>query len=58
MNSPHRPVRRRRSWLIRYYRAQAKVNIRVLGALRIIPAPVEASLSAWLRRTENQERGI
>jgi hypothetical protein len=57
MNSHHKSVRRR-NWLIRYYRAQAKVNLRVLGALRIIPAPVEASLSAWLRRTENHERGI
>jgi hypothetical protein len=56
MNSQKTAVRRH--WLIRYYRFQARVNLRVLGALRIIPAPVEASVNTLVRRTETHERGI
>ncbi|TCC52124.1 hypothetical protein E0H73_40005 [Kribbella pittospori] len=47
----------RHHWLIRYYRAQLKFELRVLTALRIIPAPIAAAVFAWLRRTEVPKRG-
>ncbi|MFG1626196.1 hypothetical protein [Kribbella sp. NPDC049227] len=47
----------RHHWLIRYYRAQLKFELRVLTALRIIPPPIAAAVFAWLRRTEVPKRG-
>jgi len=47
----------RHHWLIRYYRAQVRFELRILTALRIIPAPVAAAVFAWLRRTEIPKRG-
>jgi hypothetical protein len=44
-NSP-----RRTHWLVRYYRWQGRLYLRVLRALWIIPAPVEASLQRRLAR--------
>ena len=39
MNSRHRAVRRPH-WLIRYYKAQIRLYLRVLRAVRILPSPV------------------
>ncbi|MEV0283489.1 hypothetical protein AB0H36_05145 [Kribbella sp. NPDC050820] len=47
----------RHHWLIRYYRAQLRFELRVLTALRIVPAPIAAAVFAWLRRTEIPKRG-
>ncbi|GAB2647066.1 hypothetical protein [Kribbella swartbergensis] len=47
----------RHHWLVRYYRAQLKFELRVLTALRIIPPPIAAAVFAWLRRTEIPKRG-
>lgn len=44
-NSP-----RRSHWLVRYYRWQARLYLRVLRALWIIPAPIEASLQRRVTR--------
>ncbi len=52
------PAVRRHHWLIRYYRAQLKFELRVLTALRIIPQPIAAVVFAWLRRTEIPKRGM
>jgi hypothetical protein len=51
------PAVRRHHWLIRYYRAQLKFELRVLTALRIIPQPIAAAVFTWLRRTETPKRG-
>ncbi|TDO51530.1 hypothetical protein EV643_103269 [Kribbella sp. VKM Ac-2527] len=56
MTHNHEEVRRHH-WLIRYYRAQLRFELRVLTALRIIPAPIAAAVFAWLRRTEIPKRG-
>ncbi|MGY4769789.1 hypothetical protein ACXC9Q_22955 (plasmid) [Kribbella sp. CWNU-51] len=56
MTQNHQDVRRHH-WLIRYYRAQLKVGLRVLTAVWIIPPPIAAALFAWLRRTEVPKRG-
>ncbi|WP_405065036.1 hypothetical protein OG558_24060 [Kribbella sp. NBC_01510] len=47
----------RHHWLIRCYRAQLKVGLRVLTAVWIIPPPIAAAVFAWLRRTEVPKRG-
>ncbi|GAB3823016.1 hypothetical protein GCM10028799_38660 [Kribbella italica] len=44
-NSP-----RRTHWLVRYYRWQARLYLRILRAVWIIPAPVEASIQKRLAR--------
>jgi hypothetical protein len=56
MTHNHHEVRRHH-WLIRYYRAQLRFELRVLTALRIIPPPIAAAVFAWLRRTEIPKRG-
>jgi hypothetical protein len=56
MTHNHQQVRRHH-WLIRYYRAQLRFELRVLTALRIIPAPIAAAVFAWLRRTEIPKKG-
>ncbi|WP_432877462.1 hypothetical protein ACQPYH_28770 [Kribbella sp. CA-245084] len=47
----------RRHWLIRYYRAQLRISLRVLAALRIVPRPIAAAAYGWLRRTQIPKRG-
>ena len=47
----------RHHWLIRYYRAQLRFQLRVFTALRIIPPPIAAAGFAWLRRTEVPKKG-
>lgn len=56
MNSSHTVVRRR-NWLLRYYGRQARVYLRVLRAMRIVPAAVEGPLVSRLQRSE-REHGI
>jgi hypothetical protein len=56
MNSPHTTVRRP-NWLLRYYGRQARVYLRVLRAMRILPAVVETSLVSRLPRS-GRERGL
>jgi hypothetical protein len=56
MTHNHHEVRRHH-WLVRYYRAQLRFELRVLTALRIIPAPIAVAVFAWLRRTEIPKRG-
>ena len=53
MTHNHQEVRRYH-WLIRYYRAQLRFELRVLTALRIIPPSITAAVFAWLRRTERK----
>ncbi|WP_329000900.1 hypothetical protein OHA18_41525 [Kribbella sp. NBC_00709] len=47
----------RHHWLVRYYRAQLRFTLHVLGALWLVPRPVAAAGFAWLRRTEAPKRG-
>jgi hypothetical protein len=48
----------RHHWLVRYYRAQLRLALRVFSALWLIPRPVAAAGFAWLRRTEVPKKGI
>jgi hypothetical protein len=56
MNSSQTVVRRR-NWLLRYYGRQARVYLRVMRALRILPAAVETALVSRLP-TSAREQGI
>jgi hypothetical protein len=56
MNSSQTAVRRH-NWLLRYYGRQARVYLRILRALRIMPAAVETSLASRLPGS-GRERGI
>src|SRR3954469_1104128 len=47
----------RHHWLVRYYRTQLALALRVLSALWLIPRPVAAAGIAWLRRTEVPKKG-
>jgi hypothetical protein len=54
MNTTHTTVRRR-NWLIRYYVRQARVYLRVLRAVRIIPPALEATITAKLRASDRRQ---
>ncbi|WBQ04408.1 hypothetical protein [Kribbella sp. CA-293567] len=49
---------RRHNWLIRYYRAQFGLYLRLLAGPRLLPPPVAAAGLRWLRRTAVPKRGI
>ncbi|MER7243096.1 hypothetical protein [Kribbella sp. NPDC000426] len=47
----------RHHWVVRYYRAQLRIALRVFSALWLIPRPIAGAGFAWLRRTEVPKRG-